>query len=353
MLMKKRIAVGMSGGTDSSVVAALLVEQGYEVIGLTAQMRGNETLHGFIEEITRIEKICAWLGIQHNVVNTQNSFEKWVVSPFIEEYIAGRTPSPCITCNQFIKFGLLLKHAIQLNCQILATGHYARIEKRNGAFHLLRAIDHKKDQSYFLHRLSQQQLAQIIFPLGEWTKTKVKKWSEKHHLPMIPHDESQDLCFVENGKYAELIENRVPQIKKKGLVYNDSGEVLGEHEGIHRFTVGQRVGLGIALGKRVYVSNINAEKNSITLAPRERLMHSSCLIKKTHWISGAFPVIGKTYTVQPRYGHCGAPAKLEKNSGNKNILRIRFKKPQFALTPGQAVVVYDGDETIGGGWINV
>ncbi len=377
--MKKRVAVGMSGGTDSSVAAALLVEQGWEVIGLTAHMWKEGSRCCSLEDVARAQKVCAALGIRHYVVNAQDRFEQHVVSPFVDGYAAGVTPSPCISCNQFIKFGFLLDRAAQLDCDILATGHYAQIEERDGQFHLLRAIDPKKDQSYFLHRLSQKQLAHIAFPLGGWTKPEVKKWSDDHNLPIIPRGESQDLCFVEAGKYAEFVEGRAPDVKKPGKVLDDEGNELGEHDGIHRFTVGQRGGTGVATGERVYVSDIDADANIITLSPREKVMQSECLVIDAHWISGSFPdcIVGhasrirervvdtgslntekpilqdpvghSAFTVQPRYGHSGAPATIEKISDTE--FRVTFDEPQFALTPGQAAVVFSDTECLGGGWI--
>jgi tRNA-uridine 2-sulfurtransferase len=347
-MMKKRAAVGMSGGTDSSVAAALLAEQGYEVIGLTAHMWKEGSRCCSMEDVSRAKKVCAELGIRHYVVNAQGRFEERVVSPFVDEYTAGRTPSPCISCNQFIKFGFLLERAAQLECEVLATGHYARIEERDGHYHLLRAVDPKKDQSYFLHRLSQKQLAHIAFPLGGWTKPEVKKWSDDHNLPIVPRGESQDLCFVEAGKYAEFIERRAPAAKRKGAVRDQQGNELAEHGGIHRFTVGQRGGTGVATGERVYIRRIDAEKNEVTLAPREELLQTECGVEHAHWISGKFPT-GGNLTVQPRYGHRGAPARIEQTGGAS--FRVIFDEPQFALTPGQAAVVYDGEETLGGGWI--
>lgn len=341
----------MSGGTDSSVAAALLVEQGWEVIGLTAHMWKEGSRCCSLEDVTRAQKVCAALGIRHYVVNAQDRFEQHVVSPFVDEYAAGRTPSPCISCNQFIKFGFLLDRAAQLDCQFLATGHYAQIKERDGHYHLLRAIDPRKDQSYFLHRLSRKQLAHIAFPLGGWTKPEVKKWSADHNLPIVPRGESQDLCFVEAGKYAEFVEGRAPDVKKKGVIVDEHGSILAEHDGVHRFTVGQRGGTGVATGERVYVSGIDAAENIITLSPREKVMASECIVECAHWISGSFPecVAGVPLAVQPRYGHRGAPATLEQISGDQ--FRVRFDEPQFALTPGQAAVVYSGNECLGGGWI--
>ncbi len=347
--MKKRVAVGMSGGTDSSVAAALLVEQGVEVIGLTAHMWKDGSRCCSLEDVERAKKVCAALGIRHYVVNAQELFEKHVVNPFVAEYAAGRTPSPCIACNRYIKFGFLLDRATQLDCEYLATGHYARIEEQGGTFHLLRAADETKDQTYFLHRLSQRQLAHILFPLGEWKKEAVKRWSVEKGLPIVPRGESQDLCFVADGQYPEFIEARAPDVKRKGAVRDDEGNVLAEHDGIHRFTIGQRGGTGVATGERVYVSNIDSDQNEITLSPREKVMQSEGIVTDAHWIAGAPPDLTRTYTVQPRYRHEGAAAKLEPVSENE--IAIRFDEPQFALTPGQAAVIYDGDEVLGGGWI--
>jgi tRNA-specific 2-thiouridylase len=360
--MKKRAAVGMSGGTDSSVAAALLVEQGWEVIGLTAHMWKDGSRCCSLEDVARAQKVCAALDIRHYVVNAQDRFEEHVVSPFVDEYASGRTPSPCIACNQFIKFGFLLERAVQLDCQMLATGHYAQVEERAGQFHLLRGSDPRKDQAYFLHRLSQRQLAHIAFPLGGWTKDKVKQWSADHNLPIVPRGESQDLCFVEAGQYAEFVEKRAPNVKKPGKIVDQHGNELGGHEGVHRFTVGQREGVGVATGQRVYVSDIDAQENRITLSPRENVMQSECIVTDAHWILGSFPERSASvplasndrdgrlpFIVQPRYGHRGAPATIEQVS--ETDFRVVFDEPQFALTPGQAAVVFSDTECLGGGWI--
>lgn len=347
--MKKRVAVGMSGGTDSSAAAALLAEQGWDVIGLTAHMWKDGSRCCSLEDAERARKVCAALGIRHYVVNAQELFEKHVVHPFVAQYAAGRTPSPCIACNRWIKFGFLLDRASQLDCVALATGHYARIAERSGAFHLLRGADASKDQSYFLHRLTQRQLAHSLVPLGDWTKDEVRRWSVEKGLPSVPRGESQDLCFVEDDRYPEFIEQRVPDVKRKGAVRDGAGRVLAEHGGIHRFTVGQRGGMGIATGERMYVSRIDAEKNEVTLSPRDALMKSACRIADVHWIAGSPPDRHRAYSVQPRYRHPGASARLEPLPDGRMLLR--FEEPQFALTPGQAAVVYDGDEVLGGGWI--
>jgi tRNA-specific 2-thiouridylase len=302
-----------------------------------------------LEDVARAQKVCAVLGIRHYVVNAQTLFEEHVVNPFVAEYAAGRTPSPCIACNRWIKFGFLLDRAVQLDCDFLATGHYARIEESEDGFHLLRASDETKDQTYFLHRLSQRQLAHILFPLGTWKKEDVKKWSADHNLPVVPRGESQDLCFVADGRYPEFVESRAPDVKRKGAVRDDEGNILAEHDGIHRFTVGQRGGTGVATGERVYVRDINAGANEVTLSPRDALMGADCRVSDVHWIAGTPPDFTKPCTVQPRYRHAGAAARLEPVADSE--LLIRFEEPQFALTPGQAAVIYDGDEVLGGGWI--
>lgn len=347
----QRIAVGMSGGTDSSAVAAMLVERGAEVIGLTAHMWKEGSRCCSLEDVERARRVCAALDIRHYVVNAQERFEKQVVAPFVEEYVDGRTPSPCIVCNQFIKFGFLLERAMQLDCVALATGHYARIEEDRGAYHLLRAVDHSKDQSYFLHRLSQRQLAHARLPLGSMRKEEVRAWLAERNLPLIPRTESQDLCFVEAGRYAEFIETRAPCAVREGAVVDERGHELARHAGVHRFTVGQRGGTGVATGERVYVRRIDAERAEVELAPRERLLERRCRAIDAHWIAGREPEPGRRVTIRPRSTHPGAAATIR--PGADGTFAIEFDEPQFALTPGQAAVVFDGDEVLGGGWIRV
>lgn len=338
----------MSGGVDSSVAAALLVEQGWEVIGVTAHLWNDGSRCCSLEDAARAQKVCAALGIRHEILDAQAAFEEQVVAPFVAGYAAGQTPSPCVVCNQFIKFGFLLEKAFELECECLATGHYAQVVERAGQYHLLRGSDAKKDQAYFLHRLSQRQLARLLFPLGGWTKVQVKQWLAEHDLPVASRGESQDLCFVEAGQYAEFVEQRIPSLRAPGKILDQHGQELGEHAGIHRFTVGQRGGTGIATGERVYVRSIDAERNSITLAPRDQLLQAECLVRDAHWVSGQFPT-ERRVSVQPRYGHRGAAATLIALGGGQ--FRIRFDEPQFALTPGQAAVVFSDRECLGGGWI--
>lgn len=348
---KGRVAVGMSGGTDSSAAAAMLVDQGYEVIGLTAHMWKEGSRCCSLEDVERARKVCAYLGIRHYVVNAQDLFTDKIVDPFVREYAAGRTPSPCIHCNSFIKFGFLLDRAVQLNCDHLAMGHYARVEERDGKYHLLCAKDPKKDQSYFLHRLNQRQLGFILFPLADLPKSEVKAYSDRRGLPIIPRGESQDLCFVEEGKLPGFVEQRDPSVVKPGEIHDPGGNVVGTHTGLHRFTVGQRGKLGIALGERMYVKRLDTENNVVEVAPRPGVMGTDCTLADLHWISGEAPGSELHCEVRPRYGSNGATATVRISNDWKSAAVV-FDEPQFALTPGQAAVFYQDGEVLGGGWID-
>lgn len=345
-----RVAIGMSGGTDSSAAAAMLVDQGYEVIGLTAHMWKDGSRCCSLEDVERARKVCDFLGIRHYVVNAQELFTDRIVDPFVREYAAGRTPSPCIYCNAFIKFGFLTDRAIQLNCDHLATGHYARIEEREGQFHLLCAKDPRKDQSYFLHRLNQQQLGFILFPLSDRSKPEVKAYSDQRGLPIIPRGESQDLCFVEEGKLPDFVEQRDPSVVESGEIHDQHGNVVGKHNGLHHFTVGQRGKLGIALGERMYVSRLDKENNVVKVVPRPGTLKSECTLTDVHWILGQAPTQELHCEVRPRYRSDGSTATVRLST--EQSATLVFDEPQFALTPGQAAVFYQNGEVLGGGWID-
>ncbi|VGO20012.1 tRNA-specific 2-thiouridylase MnmA [Pontiella sulfatireligans] len=341
----------MSGGTDSSAAAAMLVDQGYEVIGLTAHMWKDGSRCCSLEDVERARKVCSYLDIRHYVVNAQEIFTDKIVDPFVEAYAAGRTPSPCIYCNSFVKFGFLVDRALQLNCDYLATGHYAGVEKQaDGKYHLLSAKDPNKDQSYFLHRLNQKQLAFLLFPLADLPKPEVKAYSKERGLPIVPRGESQDLCFIEEGRLAEFVEQRDPSVVKKGEIHDPDGNVVGHHNGLHRFTVGQRGKLGIALGERMYVKRLDKENNVVEVAPRPGVMQVACALDEVHWISGDEPEGELRCEVRPRYRSNGALANVRFAGGGK--ADVVFDEPQFALTPGQAAVFYKDGEVLGGGWID-
>lgn len=345
----KRVAVAMSGGLDSSVVAALLTEQGVEVVGITAHMWKEGSRCCSMEDVQRAQKVAWHLGIKHFVLNAETDFRQYVVDPFVQAYIDGITPSPCVICNQRIKFGFLLTRARQFDCDGLATGHYARIDHDGDHYRLLKAADGNKDQSYFLHRLSQQQLAHTLFPLDSWNKTDSREYARARKLPIEGRGESQDICFVTDGQCGDFIEAQGGPSRGKGNIVNSRGEVVAKHPGIHRFTIGQRRGLGIATGQPVYVTRIDAETNTITVGPRDEAMGQSCVMSGVHWISGSPPTPDKDYDVRIRYRHDAARARVE-DSGDGRF-NIAFHEPQFGITPGQAAVIYDDSEVLGGGWI--
>jgi tRNA-specific 2-thiouridylase len=348
----KKIAVGMSGGTDSSAAAALLVDQGLEVVGLTAHMWKEGSKCCSLEDVERARKVAWHLDIKHLVLNAQEVFTNEVVNPFLKEYLGGRTPSPCVLCNKMVKFGFLLNRAVQFECDAIATGHYARIEENDGVFSLRKARDLRKDQSYFLHRLNQRQLSHVVFPLGDMIKSEeVLPYVESRGMPISHRGESQDLCFVLDGDHGGFVENHSSSTAGSGRVVDTSGKLLGEHKGIYRYTVGQRKGLGIASTDPMYVTRIDTENNEVVLGRREEAMASECSIENISWISGRPPEDGWSCAVRLRYQHKEAPAKLELL--DEETVSVHFEEPQFAVSPGQAGVIYDGDEVLGGGWIGM
>ncbi len=350
MSSRGKIAVGMSGGLDSSVVASLLQEQGHEVIGLTAHMWKEGSRCCSLEDVQRARSVCWALDIKHYVLNGSMTFSKEVVTPFVEGYARGITPSPCILCNEKVKFGFLLNRAVQFDCRALATGHYARIARDGGEHRLMRAADHSKDQSYFLHRLSQVKLAHVEFPLGEMMKGRdVRPHAERRELPVGSRGESQDLCFVQKNEYASFVESRCPEVGRQGPVLTMEGRKLGTHRGIHRYTIGQRRGLGIAAGEPLYVIGIDADANSITVGSRADAMRRQCRLRDIHWVLGRPPDSSESLQVQIRYLHRAAPAEI--SFKEKNCVDVDFGAPQFAISPGQAGVIYRDDEVLGGGWI--
>ncbi len=345
-----RVAVGMSGGLDSSVAAALLVQQGHEVVGFTAHLWAEGSRCCSLDDAMRARHVAQYLGFEHYVIDAVDFFGERIVDAFVEEYMRGRTPSPCVLCNQIIKFGLLLRDALQFGCTHIATGHYARVNFRNGKFHLLRGVDAAKDQSYFLHRLDQAQLSHVLFPLGDWTKDKVREFAHEMNLPVSFKEESQDLCFIKAEGYASFLEQRRPAIRQRGVIVDTAGHVVGEHEGFYRFTVGQREGIGVASAERLYVKEIRPETNVVVVGRREEVASAGCRVEDVNWISGSPVSDGTRCSVRLRYRHPGAGAKLRVRE-NGRVVEVVFDEPQFAVTPGQAAVFYDGDEVLGGGWI--
>jgi len=356
----KRVVVAMSGGVDSSVAAGLLIEQGYEVIGITMNLFSLPEEYCLDKDL---KSCCGWgavedanhvaskLGIPHSVLNLKDSFENLVVSNFLEEYSRGRTPNPCIRCNQFIKFNILLERAKKIGASCIATGHYAQIiqDPRSGLFFLQKGMDKEKDQSYFLHTMTQDQLSHTLFPVGLFTKSEIRKKAREWDLPVAERPESQEICFIPDKNYVEFLKVRKPEAFRPGPIINMEGEVLGHHDGIIHFTVGQRRGLGIAAPHPLYVLEINTSTNEIVVGLNEDLYKKDLVAEQVNWISGDMLISPVPARARIRYKHKEAAALLVPLDSEK--IRVEFERPQRAITPGQAVVFYEGDVVLGGGII--
>lgn len=362
------IAVAMSGGVDSSAVAALLLRQGHPVVGLTMQLwnqrrlpelMGETPAHGrccSLDDVYDAKRVAQQLGFPHYVVNFEAQFEDRVVRPFVAEYLAGRTPIACANCNTDVKFEPLLRMARQAGAQRLATGHYARVRKspETGRFELLRAKDESKDQTYFLFGLTQEQLARTDFPLGDLTKEEVRELARAAGLAVADKAESMELCFVPHGNYAQFIEayereRGAPLAKTKGEIARENGEVLARHAGLHQFTVGQRKGLGVATGEPLYVIALDPASNRVTVGEDAALRRRVSQVGCVNWIACEAPQAPVRAEVKIRHRHEAAAAVVE--ALDRTTARVTFDAPQRAITPGQAAVFYAGDVVLGGGWI--
>src|SRR5213082_832182 len=362
------VAVAMSGGVDSSAVAALLQQQGRAVVGLTMQLWNQRRLPELqgdgpaqhrccsLDDVYDAKAVAQHLNFPHYVVNFEEQFEKRVVRPFVDQYLAGRTPVACTNCNTDVKFEPLLRMARQIGAERLATGHYARIRKNagSGRSELLRARDETKDQSYFLWGLSEEQLSRSDFPLGELTKDEVRALARRENLPVAEKPDSMELCFVPNGNYVRFIhaysrERGVSLNDAEGEIVNEGGEVIGRHNGVHNFTIGQRKGLGFAAGKPRYVLSIDPQNNRVVVGKDEALRKQAFAVENVTCVSIARPSGTFRATVKIRHKHEPAPATIEALDDQRAL--ITFDTPQRAITPGQAAIFYDGDRVLAGAWI--
>ena len=355
-MTRGRVAVAMSGGVDSSVAAALLVEQGYDVIGVMMRLwsedgqaegvRDRSYLPAATEDAQRVSHS---LGIPFHVLDYEAPFRERVVEYFLTEYTRGRTPNPCLACNRYIKFGLLLEQALALNADYLATGHYARVRSADNQYQLWRGVDRAKDQSYFLYMLGQEQLRHLLLPLGDYRKEQVRSMARERNLPVRDKAESQDLCFIADGDYHRFLRQRVPEAVVPGPIVDTSGNVLGEHHGLPFYTIGQRKGLGISAAAPLYVLHLDVERNTLVVGTSAELGRRSLVASNVTFVSGRYPDAALRVSAKIRYRARMRKAMVIPLPGKQ--IEVTFERPLRDIAPGQAVVFYQGEVVLGGGII--
>lgn len=353
--MKKKVAVGMSGGVDSSVAAYLLKEQGYDVIGVTMQIWQDEDVDSMAENggccglsaVDDARCVADKLGIPYYVLNFKKEFKEHVIDYFMDEYMHARTPNPCIACNRYVKWEALLKRALELGCDYIATGHYARVVKlENGRFALKKSASIRKDQTYALYNLTQEQLSRTLMPVGEYDKEEIRKIAERIGLFIADKPDSQEICFVPDNDYAGYIERESGKSFDKGNFVDLDGRILGTHKGIIHYTIGQRKGLGLSVGKPVFVVDIRPDTNEVVIGTNEDTFHQELIADRVNLMSISSVEEDMSLNAKIRYSHQGAPCRIKML--DDNTLRCCFEEPVRAITPGQAVVFYDGDVVAGG-----
>jgi len=353
-MKRPRVIVAMSGGVDSAVAAGLLARHGYEVIGVTMRLWTLEDPQAprhrrhccSVEDTEDAQGAAQALGIPHYVLNLEREFQESVVDYFCREYQQGRTPNPCLACNDKVKFRSLLARTETLEADFLATGHYARIERFDGRYRLLRAADDDKDQSYVLFTLGQHQLSRLLLPIGHHRKEEVRRLAAEMGLPVADKPDSADICFIPDNDYRSFVAGRLGP--SEGEIRDADGRVVGRHQGVAAFTVGQRRGLGVATGERSFVTAIDAARNLVTIGPEEDLLADQLWAEDMSWVAGVPPPAGSAVEAKIRYRTPAAPAEVHPQGAGARVL---FRQPQRAVTPGQAVVFYQGEEVVGGGTI--
>lgn len=357
---KPRVLMAMSGGIDSGVSAMLLKEQGYELVGVTFRTFDSITESCMarekgccsVDSIFEAKHLAEQLGFEHHILDARDTFRKTVIQNFIDEYLQCRTPNPCVLCNPIIKWGLLLEMADEMGCEKLATGHYARIGRNSDRFFLRKGKDGLKDQTYFLWKLTSEHLSRTLFPLGDLTKSEVRTLAAEHgFVKLSQKKESEEICFVPDNNYRNFLKENVPDLEERmrpGKFVSTEGKVLGRHEGMYNYTIGQRRGLGIALGVPAYVVALDAARNRVVIGDKDDLMKSSLLVRDINITKYDSIEEGMTVDCRIRYRNQGTPARLYRQDGG---LCVEFDTPVESVTPGQSAVFYEGDDVVGGGII--